>query len=160
MEMQLGYRGATRQTWKGDPLRTAVLQLRKDHPHASPDDINKYLAELAREDDDLLVALAEYGGTNTQIAIEAQERRLAMRPTPQARQERQIDEHKMIASIQSQIMLLNLEMPNGKRMRYCTGAEMEQFGQAYRRIARKVGKTKRVGQVLDEKGVKALMGGG
>jgi hypothetical protein len=42
-------------------------------------------------------------------------------------------------------------------MRYCTGSEMEKFGAGYRAISRKVGKTKRVGEVLDEKGVQALM---
>jgi hypothetical protein len=59
-------------------------------------------------------------------------------------------------SLKSQILLLNQEMPNGKRMRYCTGTEMAHFGRGYQRIAKKAG-VKMVGQVLDENEVRQLM---
>jgi soluble cytochrome b562 len=159
METQIGYRSATQQTWKGDPIRTAVIRLRVEHPRASREKINAMLAVAAREDDDLLEAMAEYCGNNTQNAIEQSERRRAstVRPTPQEAAETKAEVRATVENIKAQILLLNLEMPNGKRMRYCTGAEMEKFGAGYRAIARKVGKTKRVGEVLDEKGVQALM---
>lgn len=62
-----------------------------------------------------------------------------------------------VASVKAQIVLLDLDMPNGKPMRACTGAEMARFGNRYQRIAEKVGKTKTVGDVLNEDQVKAIM---
>lgn len=53
--------------------------------------------------------------------------------------------------------LLYMLMPNGKLMRDCTGAEMSKFGKGYERIAERVGPDRKVGDVLDEEGVRGLM---
>jgi Cu/Ag efflux pump CusA len=63
----------------------------------------------------------------------------------------------VVENIKGQVMLLTLSMPNGKPMRDCTGQEMASFGAAYKRVADKVGKTKTVGEVLDEDAVRALV---
>ena len=55
------------------------------------------------------------------------------------------------------IMLLYQTMPNGKTMRDCTGSEMAKFGKGYERIAERVGPDRKVGDVLDEEGVRQLM---
>ncbi len=70
-----------------------------------------------------------------------------------ARQERIVEK---VASVKAQIELLFLPMPNGKAMRHCTGREMEGFGKAYVRIAKRVG-SKTVGEVLNEDEVRGLM---
>jgi hypothetical protein len=57
----------------------------------------------------------------------------------------------------AQIMLLDLDMPNGKAMKDCTGAEMARFGSRFQKIADRVGKAKTVGAVLSEDQVKAIM---
>lgn len=54
-------------------------------------------------------------------------------------------------------VLLDLVMPNEKRLRDCTGAECAKFGGFYAKIARKVGKTKIVGEVLNEVQIRALL---
>jgi len=54
-------------------------------------------------------------------------------------------------------VLLDLIMPNGQAMRYCTGGEMVGFGKAYQAIAVKVGAENLVGEVLIESEVKALL---
>lgn len=53
--------------------------------------------------------------------------------------------------------LLFMIMPNGKPMRECTGADMSKFGKGYERIAERVGPDRKVGDVLDEDGVRVLM---
>ena len=55
------------------------------------------------------------------------------------------------------LMLLFTVMPNGKRMGECTGSDMAKFGKGYERIAERVGPDRKVGDVLDEDGVRALM---
>jgi hypothetical protein len=170
MEHEIGYQPATKQTWKGDPIRLAVLRLRNEHPRASRQDINKYLAEAAREDDDLLVAIATYAGDLTQNAIEDDERRKRRREQEQERRssekaekaEQQIQQ--AAEKIVARVLYLNELMPNGKRMRHCTGGEMiamgrehQDVGRKWCKIGEKTGKTKAVGQVLDEKAIKALM---
>lgn len=56
-----------------------------------------------------------------------------------------------------QRVMLDLEMPNGKLMRDCTGAEMAKFGNRYQKIADQVGKAKTVGSVLSEEQVKQIL---
>jgi hypothetical protein len=75
--------------------------------------------------------------------------------------ERQIDARnavrQFVEEIKSNIVLLDLTMPNGRPMKDCTGAEMAKFGNRYQRIAAKVGKTKTVGSALSEDQVKAIL---
>ena len=62
-----------------------------------------------------------------------------------------------VRSIKEQITLLNWEMPNGKRLRNCTGAECVECGGWLAKVGKKVGTTKRVGEVLNEKEVRAIL---
>jgi FtsZ-binding cell division protein ZapB len=56
-----------------------------------------------------------------------------------------------------QIMLLNLEMPNGKRLRYCTREEVAKFNNGYARLVKKMKPRQMVGQAFNEDQVKAFM---
>jgi len=78
-------------------------------------------------------------------------------PTLEQRAQQKAQITEAAKEVANKILLLNQEMPNGKRMRYCTGAEMAKFGKGYKRIAKKVGSTKIVGSVLDESQVRDLM---
>lgn len=156
---QAGYHAATRQSWKRDSIRVAIAELRGANPQATEDRLVQLYAERMKADDDLLQATAEYAVIN---ALNSMERKApaASRtaPAPQERAARAQEVEKMVSNIKDQITLLNMEMPNGKRMRWCTGAEMMKFGGAFTKIGKKVGSTKNVGTVLDEKQVRALMG--
>lgn len=57
----------------------------------------------------------------------------------------------------ARVRRLNQEMPNGKRMRYCTGREMATFGAGYQRIAKMVGPNAMVGSKLNEQQVRKAM---
>lgn len=157
MELNLGHRGATRQSWREKDVRELVVRLIEAHPRATRHEVIKLFKEQMREDDDYLDAAADYVVTNAMNALElARERQ--KRANPKAKAESAAKVESMVETIKEQILLLNQEMPNGKRMRYCTGAEMAKFGGFYARIAKKVGKTKRVGEVLSEKEVRTMLG--
>lgn len=76
---------------------------------------------------------------------------------PMQRAEAKARQAETVERIKSQIVLLELDMPNGKKMKECTGGEMAKFGNRFQRIAEKVGKAKLVGDVLNEEQVKAIM---
>ena len=64
------------------------------------------------------------------------------------------------AAVTAQIQLLNLGMPNGKKLRYCTGAEVAKFAPEQTpwlaRVAARTPKDVMVGQALSEAEVREL----
>lgn len=80
-------------------------------------------------------------------------------PDPVERTKAREQQREAIERIKGQIVMLDFLMPigDGKAMRDCTGAEMAKLGNRYQKIADKVGKTKTVGEVLNEDQVRALM---
>lgn len=158
MELAVGHHAATRQSYRDETsMKELITRLRDEYPQAAVDEIIRRFAERARTDEEYLNACVEHAVVNTWNTMERLLRQSIQRPAPhEAAAQRQERETK-VQSIKEQIMLLNLEMPNGKRMRWCTGAEMKKFGGAYVRIGEKVGRSKTVGQVLSEDQVKAIM---
>ena len=59
-------------------------------------------------------------------------------------------EVKVLAAQARETIMLDLIMPNGKQMRYCTGQEMSGFSAAYQAIATMVGPNCLVGEILVE----------
>lgn len=157
MELNLGHRGATRQSWREKPARNLILELIQSNPKADHAKLVRLCDERLRDDDEYRASAADYIVTNAVNALEAQKVR-RQREAPIAKAKVEAETKSMVEAIKHQIIILNLEMPNGQRMRYCTGAQMEKFGGAFGRIGKKVGKTKRVGEVLSEKQVKEIMG--
>lgn len=144
--------GATRQSWSRLSVRTVYAEIKASNPTATHSALIRLMANRMRDDGDVLLAAADYIVTNCAVA-EADYKRRKGSPSSASTRERVTA---TVEAIKDQIMLLNLEMPNGKRMRFCTGTEMGKFGAAYQRIAKKVG-TKLVGSVLSEQNVRALM---
>jgi hypothetical protein len=155
MELNPGRHSAKRQSWHRNSFRELYAQLKEENPKASPDRLRKLYREHALEDVEWLDAAIDYAANNTDRALE--NGKSPRRPSLQERADAAEVAVATVEEIKIKILLLNLEMPNGKRMRYCTGAEMSKFGKAYERIAEKVGSTKMVGSVLDEKQVRGLM---
>jgi hypothetical protein len=145
--------GAIRQSWSRDSIRAVFAAIKAAKPRANHTILVKLLAERMAEDDDARLAAADYIVTNFLGAEISYSRKRSARRTSE-----QIEQETAEASenLTSQLLLLNLEMPNGKRMRHCTGNELAKFGKGYQRIASKVG-AKRVGEVLDENEVRKLM---
>lgn len=153
---RVGYHAATRQSWQRESIRTTIAELRDANPQATEDRLIKLFAERMKEDDDLLNAAAEYAVIN---AVNSITRTSAARQPakPEERAARAQQQTALVENIKGQIMMLNMEMPNGKRMRWCTGAEMVKFGGAFTKIGKKVGSAKTVGSVLDEKQVRQFL---
>ena len=161
--MNIGTLAATRQTWRHKPVRELVAEILSEMPNANEKTIRIAFRDRVREDEDYFCAVADYAFDAAVRALSEQKKKQI--PTAEQRAlkaaesaERAAAHAKMVRGITEQILMLNLEMPNGKRMRYCTGAEMGKFGKGYERIAKKVGSTKMVGSVLDEKQVRELLG--
>lgn len=149
----------TQQSWQKDSVRTAVADLRTANPRADDTRLASLFAERMRVDDALLSAAAEYV---VMLAVNSIQRAQAAQPTVRPEKNRAAataQQDAVMANVREQIILLNMEMPNGKRMRWCTGAEMLKFGGAFTKIGKKVGTTKIVGQVMDEKQVRQIVGG-
>jgi hypothetical protein len=54
-----------------------------------------------------------------------------------------------VNSIREQFLMLNMEMPNGKRLRFCDGNYVAKFGGGLAKAGKKAGR-KLMGQVFDE----------
>jgi len=162
MELNIGGLAATKQTWRKNTVREIVAEIVSANPKATEGQLRREFRNAVRNDEDYFLAVADYSFDAAFRALSVQRER--QRPSAEDRAIRAAAaaanaaaHAKTVKGIQEQLLLLNLEMPNGKRMRFCTGEEMTKFGTAYQRIAKKVGKTKMVGQVLGEKEVRALM---
>jgi hypothetical protein len=147
--------GAIRQSWSRDSIRAVFAEIKAQKPKANHTMLVKLLAERIADDDDARLAAADYIVTNF---LEAETKYHTRTRTYNKRSSDQIKQDVATASenLTTQILQLNLEMPNGKKMRHCTGTEMGKFGKGYARIARRVG-SKTVGSVLDESEVRKLM---
>lgn len=148
----LGKRGATSQRWEYDFICIAWRKLAKKFPKLNAVQRSRKLEALAAEDDELSRACFEYIAKNFEPLLRKLEARENPKPQPEAR-EREIEA--IQDDIRQQVVLLNLEMPNGKQMRYCTGTQMLGFGKHYQAIGKKCG-SKMVGSVLNEDEVRRL----
>lgn len=154
MEINIGYYAATRQSYRDEAsMKEFVTRLRNEYPYAGVDEIIRRFAERAMVDDAYLQASVEYAVINTWNNIEKLLRR-SNRSTPQITAQEK--EAKIQAAIE-QIMLLNMEMPNGKRMRYCTREEMAGFNKGYERMVKKMKPGQMVGQAFNEDQVKEIL---
>jgi hypothetical protein len=156
MLQRVAKQASTHQSWQKDSVRAAVAELKNSHPSLDEAGLIQLFAERMKADDTLLSAAAEYVVI---LAVNSLQRAASVRSdgTADVQATRAVEREVVVANIKEQIMLLNLEMPNGKRMRWCTGAEMEKFGGAYVRIGKKVGKTKMVGSELSEQQVREIV---
>lgn len=162
MDMQVKGLAATRQTWRGKTVRELLAEVIAENKNADEKVLRREFRTRLRDDEEYFLAAADYAFDAAFRALTEQSKRHAPSADQRAANamasaERAAQHARTVKGITEQILLLNLEMPNGKRMRYCTGEEMLSFGKSYQRIGQKVGKTKLVGAVLDEAAVRKLM---
>jgi len=161
--VDVGILAATRQSWKKRSVRDVLVDVMTENPDISEPKLLKKFVEHLEENPHDLAAVAEYAFINTY-------RRLKDEPTADERCEMakaKVEKAKKIAdaacehaekvqAIKAQIMLLSLEMPNGKKLSDCTGKECDRFGGWFKTLAKKIGATKRVGDVFDENKLRAV----
>jgi len=154
-EINLGIVGAIRATWFGDGYRSIIRELAEKYPRADEDRIAKLFAERLESDADLRLQVSQYATANAMRSLHRAKARAGATKFSLAAIKPQIDA--AAAHIQSQVLLLNMEMPNGKRLRYCDGYYVAKLGGGLARAGRKAGK-KLMGQVFDEKSLRTAMG--
>jgi hypothetical protein len=153
-QQNLGTKGATIQSWsRPQSIRVIVHELQDADPRASESKLTQLLIERCRNDDDALAACCAYAVQNTLHSLAS----YARRKTPAERSAQKSQIEAAAKQIAEKILVLNLEMPNGKRLRYCTGSYVAKLGGKFVRIGKKAG-TKMIGQVFGEKELRDLLG--
>jgi hypothetical protein len=154
-----GTTGAKRTSWEHYNPRDLLLRLVRDYPNADDKTLARHLRDCVLGDDqEYLLPILLYFVRNNKRALEEPEtrvRRMHVRDT---------EKHTRVAQIRNRLtehvreeaerILLDLEMPNGKPLRDCTGRDCARFGGWYQRLADRVGPRKLVGNVLSEQDVR------
>jgi hypothetical protein len=153
----------TRQTWRSKPVRELFADIVADNPNADEEKLRKLFRNEALSDEDYLDAIIDYA---FDAAWRAYERQAPALP-PTAREKaaaarkkaEELEAHaEKVRFVKEQIILLNQEMPNGKRARNCTLDYMYRLGGAYRRIG-KLNSRKLVGATYNEEDYRTKLRG-
>ena len=140
-------------------IREVVAELHRRHPRAGEDRLAEMLVGRLEEDRHLLARCWPLSRAKVLAAAETRARQSRAAPTPRQRAKRQATEKAAVTAVAARVkelVLLDLMMPNGVAMRFCSGTQMAGFGTAYEKIAERAG-TAMVGEVLVEAEVKALL---
>lgn len=160
-------RGASIQSWRATSPRALLDHLYERNPEFSRDQLLKRFEECVRERDDFIKSIIEYWFTNNYNSL-LRLRESAIRerggvglgtsPEVVAVREKAAREARetitKAVEKRARLMLLDMVMLNGKRLRACTGEECRVLSKTAGRwlaaIAREVGAKKKVGEVLSE----------
>ena len=141
-------------------IREVVEELHRRFPRMGPERLAERLVERLEEDRHLLLNAGRFLVERIITAVETRQRQSRAAPTPAQRTARRAQEVAQVTKLVEkvrEVAVLDMLMPNGKHMRFCTGEEMAAFGTAYSRIAERVGAAM-VGEVMVEAEVCALLG--
>jgi hypothetical protein len=139
-------------------VREVIHDLHRRYPRMGEDRLAQMLAERIEEDRHLLLDASRLLVHQIVAVTETRkhQRKAASAPVRAARRVADQAEAKAIAAKARQTIMLDLLMPNGVAMRYCSGTQMAGFGKVYAKIAEKAGDAM-VGEVMVESEVKALL---
>lgn len=147
--------GARRISWEHDSARNLLARIIDEYPDGNDKIWAQHLQERAPQEG-CEFSIYLYFAHNHALALKRKPRKRKYGKPSRAKMRR--------VKAEMRARLLDLLMPNGKPLRDCTGTECEQFGKAdeqrgrwLQRVAEEVGADKRVGDVLDEPKLKALM---
>jgi hypothetical protein len=132
--------------------RQLVEVIRREHGDAGEDRLVELFVDYLKDHDEILTLLAR---RLVHSALTAQ-RRAERRVTDRGRDR---EEARAIYNRIKADIVLDMVCLNGKKLRFCSGAEVAAFGSAFTRIARMVGEDQLVGEVLIESEARALLAG-
>jgi hypothetical protein len=153
---------ATKQTWRKKSTRDLLAEIIDEHPDVNEDQWRRYFIIAAREDEEYFEAICDYAFDAAMVSRS----RLSSRKEPTADERASKMQNKavearvhaeQVAYVKERIILLNQEMPNGQRARYCTLDYMYKLGGAYQRIG-KYGSNRIVGEVFNEEQYRSKLG--
>jgi hypothetical protein len=123
--MTTGTLAATRQTWRTKAVRDLLADIVAANHGASDKTLLAKFIERLREDDEYFLAAAAYAFDNALLALRREDKRptaVQKATTATVRAREAVEHARMVARIKVKVML-NLSMPNGKKLRSCTGSE-------------------------------------
>jgi hypothetical protein len=158
MSLAIVARSTLEPTHRRVDVRATIEELRRSHPRAGEDRLAERLAGRLEEDRHLLADAARSLVRHFSARIEGREhqRRAANAPVRARREAVNRREVKATVTKARRTILLDMPMPNGKPMRFCTGDEMASFGTAYAKKGEPVGDAM-VGEILVEVQVRELL---
>jgi hypothetical protein len=143
MEMSGLQYAATKQTWRKDmTIREIFAEIVDSNPRGSEASWRKAFLEELKNNVDALHAASDYafdGCLRAYHSMKTHERTKKMVAKAQEKQNAEIVAE--AAVIKETVILLNMEMPNGKRARNCSLDYFYRLGGAYRKIGKRGDKT-------------------
>lgn len=171
-----GVRGATGQSWRGANPRDLLKRVIDDNPTADRIALFRLFVEKLKEEDDgdYMETITEYWFANNYHSLIAArltaEERSRSAEAGAERSEAIAQREEWIAGTseklrekiteEAAVVLLDLMMPNGKRLAACTGQECvtlgRQMGSWLRKVGHQLKSDETVGDVLTESDLRAL----
>jgi hypothetical protein len=161
-EIDTGVYGAKRQSFRNGTPRALLRQLVEENKRASEKTIKKMFLGRVRDDDEMIDAIVEYWFANhfrklaSPEEIEASLQFKRQDRSSAAKVAKTAVTNKIIET--AKIMLLDLTMGNGKKLRDCTGKDCAKAGGWLTKIAAAIKPTDVVGAVLSETQVRKMWG--
>lgn len=155
MQTDIGIQPAKRQTWRHRDYRSLLKEIMDENPNIPDSILRIKYKSVAREDEDYFDAICDYA---FDAAFRALHRNYDGHPSPKKTQDKNNERDLAVNSIKEQIILLNQEMPNGKRARYCTLDYLYRLGGVYRTVGKR-GSSKLVGEIYSEQDYRKKLGG-
>jgi len=154
----IGTLGQTRSTWRDDNhLRGLLLRLVIENPQANREELEALYLDKAESNSTLVEEALRRSFDNDywQLQRPAKRRRQLQRPANRRRPPTEAE----ITAVAEQlrvVVLLDLVLPNGKKLRECSGQECRQAGGWLTAVADRIGNRGIVGEKLSEAEVAAL----
>jgi hypothetical protein len=145
-----GY-GARSTSWRQANARSLLKEIIEKNLKEPRDILFEIFAEQVRDDEGYLLSVIDYFFTNNCRSLTESPQR-----TVETDEERAARVEAMKAHIAANLM--EIILPTGLSLRESTGADCKRAGGWFLKIAKVVPPRKKVGDVLDEKGVQELFG--
>jgi hypothetical protein len=146
---------ATRRSAKKNPMQVLVDLVEGD-PSADPNRLFKVWWPIIQSDDDYLEAVARHAFTNFLTSLDRDRRASATRRKTKRMAQQHRDAVSALTSKIKNLILLDLQLPNGKKLRNCTFAECSAAGGWFKLLATRGRPSEVVGEVLTEDDLRKL----
>lgn len=154
-----GITGAKRQSWKHENPRDILISIIDEHPSAAKEKLLEVFTQTVLEKGrrGLLETIIEYWFANNLQSLLLGDSKLKeqfSKPQRIAKLKEQIRERIKIAA---GVVLLDMILPNKKRLRDCSGAECAAVGGWLSVVATKMSPSDIVGKKFSEQDVRAML---
>lgn len=154
---QTGIYGAKRQTWKRASPRDLLKRMMDNHSDDTEGRLHQRFSMAVQDNPDMLESIIEYWFANNY-------RSLSYKPAKDERARAEMIQRaeRLIRSRAETLVLSDMVLPNGKKLREATGLECSKFapkvGNLLSKIAKKVKPSQIVGDVLSEEQLRRMYG--